>query len=484
MEGQTTITSYFQRSGIYVFLISFACVYYLSNAPLLLGHYDLGWHLAAGDLIRDRGNIPFQDPWSFTLGDRQWFNLSWLWDVIASVIFQYTKFSGLTLFVVACGAIIVGYLTSVCLSSGASAVAVCISVFSACLLYPSFVTPPNIYLAASPNTSTMLFCVIFYAECLKRTRWFLLPAIMVLWANLHGGFVLGFLIVGVFCGAALLRRDWVNFKIYSFAGVGCFIAIFINPLGWHIYDGLAATLGHFVQAYITEWLSYYQNMTMPGSIPGVLYILIFIALELRYRGSRPIPLESRLLSWLFLFLGLYQFRYMSFFFLFSTVPLALHIDRLLPKQLNNFEVQRSLFAAGIIGACALPLTFMQIEPALGLAQMLSEQDALYLQSHFSHARLLNHWNVGGLLIFRTQGTVPVFVDGRAATAYPDDLLRDYFKLVEWEIDETAWDTVLEKYHIDTVLWVKAHEPLRRFLVDKRGWKEEYAGLYESIYVKP
>jgi hypothetical protein len=346
------------------------------------------------------------------------------------------------------------------------------------------VTPPNIYLAASPNTSTMLFCVIFYAECLKRTRCFLLPAIMVLWANLHGGFVLGFLIVGIFCGAALLRRDWVNFKIYSFAGVGCSIAIFINPLGWHIYDGLAATLGHFVQAYIGEWLSYYQNMTMPGSIPGVIYILIFIALELRYRGSSPIPLESRLLSWLFLFLGLYQFRYMSFFFLFSTVPLALHIDRLLPKQLKNFEVQRSLLAAGIIGACALPLTFMQIEPALGLAQMLSEQDALYLQSHFSHARLLNHWNVGGLLIFRTQGTVPVFVDGRAATAYPDDLLRDYFKLVEWEIDETAWDTVLEKYHIDTVLWVKAHEPLRRFLVDKRGWKEEYAGSYESIYVKP
>ena len=483
-RAPNTIRAYFQSSGIYIFLISFASVYYLSNGPLLLEHYDLGWHLAAGDLIRDRGNIPFQDPWSFTLGDRQWHNLSWLWDVIASVLFQYTNFSGLTLFVVACGAVIVGYLTSICLSSGASATAVCISVFSACLLYPSFATPPNIYLAASPNTATMLFCVIFYGECLKRTRWFLLPVIMVLWANLHGGFVLGFLIIGIFCGAALLRRDWVNFKIYSFAGAGCLVAICINPLGWHIYDGVVATLGHFVQAYITEWLSYFQNITMPGSIPGVVYILIFVGFELRYRGSSPVPLESRLLSWLFLFLGLYQFRYMSFFFLFSTVALALHIDRLLPKQLNNFEVQKSLLAAGIFGACALPMTFMQIKPALELPQMLSEQDALYLQTHFSHARLLNHWNVGGLLIFRTQGAVPVFVDGRAATAYPDDLLRDYFKLVELEISETAWDTVLEKYQIDTVLWVKAHEQLRRFLVDKRGWKEEYAGVYESIYVKP
>jgi hypothetical protein len=88
------------------------------------------------------------------------------------------------------------------------------------------------------------------------------------------------------------------------------------------------------------------------------------------------------------------------------------------------------------------------------------------------------------LIFRTRGNVPVFVDGRGATAYPDTLLRDYFKLAEWEVDETGWDTVLEKYHIDTVLWVQAHENLRRFLVAKRGWKEEYAGLYESIYVRP
>ena len=78
-----------KTSGIYVFLISFACVYYVSNAPLVLGHYDLGWHLAAGDLIRERGHIPVQDPWSFTSGGSQWYNLSWLWDVIASVLFQY-----------------------------------------------------------------------------------------------------------------------------------------------------------------------------------------------------------------------------------------------------------------------------------------------------------------------------------------------------------------------------------------------------------
>ena len=83
-----------------------------------------------------------------------------------------------------------------------------------------------------------------------------------------------------------------------------------------------------------------------------------------------------------------------------------------------------------------------------------------------------------------RGAVPLFVDGRAATAYPDDLLRDYFKLSERDVDEAAWDAVLQKYRIDTVLWVREHQQLRRFLVDKRGWKEAYDGMYETIYVKP
>ncbi|MGY3530296.1 hypothetical protein ACVISU_003064 [Bradyrhizobium sp. USDA 4452] len=472
-----------EKPGLYVFLIAVTSVYYLANGPLLLGHLDLGWHLAAGDLIRERGNVPFQDPWSFTLGDRQWYNLSWLWDVIASVMFQYTGYVGLTLSVLACGAVITGYLASICLRSSASTLAVCISVLAACLLYPAFVTAPNSYLAASPNTPTMLFCVVFYAECLKRTRWFLLPAMMVLWANLHGGFVLGLFIIGLFGAACVLKRDWAGLRIYGFAAAGCLVAILINPLGWHIYAGVTTTLGHFAQANITEWWSYSANFSVPGSIPGIVYIAIFAAFELRHPAASSAPLESRLLSWLFLLLGFYQYRYMSFFFMFATVPLALHIDRLLPKQLNDLKVQRSLLVAGIVGMCALPLTLMHVRPALAMPQLLSEQDARYLQTHFPHARLLNHWNVGGLLIFYTRGAVPVFVDGRSATAYPDELLRDYFTLSKWEVDETAWDTVLAKYKIDTVLWVKAHEPLKRFLVDKRGWTEEYAGSEEAIYVK-
>ena len=51
-------------------------------------------------------------------------------------------------------------------------------------------------------------------------------------------------------------------------------------------------LRDFVQDYIGEWESYYQNMSMPKSLPGIIYALIFMALELRFFRSS-CPIETR-----------------------------------------------------------------------------------------------------------------------------------------------------------------------------------------------
>ncbi|HVW75939.1 MAG TPA: hypothetical protein VHC39_20040 [Rhizomicrobium sp.] len=473
-----------RQYAVHGFLVALACAYYLLNAQILLGHYDLGWHLAAGDWIRDHGRLPLHDPWSFTAGDKPWLNLSWLWDVLASVIFQHAGLGGLLSLTVICGGAITFYLASICLRTGASAAAACIAVLFASLLYPAFSAFPNIYLAAAPNMATMLFAVLFYGECLGRTkRVLLLPLVMLAWANLHGGFLLGLFILGVFGGLALRKRDWAGFSLYGLATAGSLAATLINPLGWHIYQGVTSTMGNFVQAQITEWWPYYRNITMPGSLPGMAYMLAFVALELRDR--RLGVLEARLLSWLFLVLGLYQFRYMAFFFLFSAVLMTLHLDRLLSPGLRDPRIGRSWLAAATLAVSALSLACWRAAASpLELPQMLSRQDVRYLQSHFPHARLLNHWNYGGILIFYTRGTPPLFVDGRAATAYPDALLHDYFQLSQPEVDEAAWNRVLAKYRIDTVLWVKAHDALRRYLVGRKGWKEAYDGQYASIYFKP
>ena len=244
--GSGTIGSFLQRFGIYVFLISIASAYYLLNAPILLGHYDLGWHLAAGDLIRARGSIPLHDPWSFTAATKPWINLSWLWDVIASLLFQETGFGGL----VAVDRCLRRRHRRHISPPSACAAAPRRSRFASpscrrlCFIPPSRRSPMSI----SPLRPTWRQCCLPSSSmanaCGQAGAWFLLPALMMLWANLHGGFLIGLFIVGFFGAVALLRRDWRNFKIYGAVAAACFIAALVNPLGWHIYQGTTATLGN------------------------------------------------------------------------------------------------------------------------------------------------------------------------------------------------------------------------------------------------
>ena len=479
--GASRAAAWARAHAVHVFAVAFACAYYLINAPALLGHYDLGWHLAAGDYIRQHGAVPVQDPFSFTAAGKQWFNLSWGWDVLASLVYQGAHFGGLVLLTVACGGAIAGCLASIALRFRTAPLAAGIAVLCACLLYPAFASFPNIYLAASPNMATMLFTVVFFGVCLHPTRHrlLLLPPLMLLWANLHGGFMQGLGLIGFFGLAALVRRDAKTFALLAATGLLCVAATFANPLGWHIYQGVAGTIGNSSAARIGEWMPLTHNIHFPGSLPALSYMLLFVVVELRYRT--PCRLDVRILSWLFLFAGIYQFRYLAFFFLFSTIPMALWLDSMLPARKNTREV---MLAAGLAMTCALPMLWHHIVPNAGLPEMVSEQDALYVKAHYPHARLLNHWNFGGLMIFYDREAMPLFVDGRAATAYPESLLRDWFKLGRPEVSPAEWDGVLAKYKIDAVLWVRTHEELRRYLVGARGWHEAYTGQYVSLYVRP
>ena len=481
LSASFAATQNFRNIGTYLFVIAAACSFYVAIAPFLLGHTDLGWHLAAGDLIRSEGRVPDIDPWSFTAGDKHWYNLSWLWDVIESLIFQYGGFTALILVAIFLGAAIAGGLTAICLKNHASPIATCLAVIPACILYPTFATP-DIFLAASPNIATLVFCVVFYGVCLQRRHLWLAPASMLLWVNMHGGFILGIFVLGVFGAVALLKRNMDHFKLYLVTALVCVAATCVNPLGWQVYDGVFGTIGHFVQRYITEWQPYFSTVAMPQIVPTCAYILVFCILELFNR--RGAPAGARILSWCFLLLGLWQRRYLSIFFLFSTVPVALHLGVLLSKFNREAVGQHWMTVTGILIFCFLPFLYLRSVPAApALPPIYPEAEVAYIQNNLSRTRLLNHWNYGGFIIFRARGEIPVFVDGRAATAYPDSLLRDYFQLITWEVNAAAWEAALQKYQIDTVLWPKVHTALAEFLVGKQGWTLAYSGDIANVYRK-
>jgi hypothetical protein len=462
--------------GSLLFCVALVTAANLSFVPILVGHNDLGWHLAAGDLIRASGSIPTTDPWAFTSAGKPWLNLSWAWDAGASALFSATGLRGLALATLCFGAALVAGLWLMAVQAGASPVAATIAAGAAGLLLPTFALP-DVFLTASPNMATTGFCVLFLGVCQSRRALWLLPFAMLTWVNLHGGFTLGLAVVGLFAATSLARRDRNGLLLFGCVGLGCFAATLVNPLGYDVYAGVSATLGHFVQEHISEWMPYLRVVSWRQALPTLIYAGLFVTLE-RVR-SRPAPVEARLLSWAFLVLGFLQLRFLSLFILVSVVPVAVHLgDRLGSRAAERVMAVAGLVVAGCLpwlaASAAFPARFPGIDPVREIEFLLEQRP---------QARLLNHWNYGSSLIFHTRGQIPVFVDGRAATAYPDDLLRDYFPLSVETIDETAWLTVLAKYRIDTVLWVKAHGALQDFLTGRQGWRLAYSGDIANVYVR-
>jgi hypothetical protein len=282
---------------------------------------------------------------------------------------------------------------------------------------------------------------------------------------------------------ALLRRDFSLFGRYVAFGLVSVAVTFVNPVGAAVYEGVLGTVGHFALDHITEWMPFFRIVGYPECLPLCLYALVFAALELANIRARPI--EARLLSWAFLIAGIWKLRYLSLFLVFSTVPLALHLDHLLPRVFARRVNDRHLGLAGAALLCCLPLLcWRSVPPNPGLLpQIYPRAEIDWLIAHPPHAHLLNHWNYGGFLIFRTRGAIPVFVDGRSATAYPDSLLHDYFPLMNLQVDPATWQRVLAKYRIDTIMWPKAHTALQDYLTGS-GWQLAYSGPIANIYVKP
>jgi hypothetical protein len=470
------------HTGTCLLVVTLVCIYYVVIAPFFLGHYDLGWHIAAGDLIRHEGAVPLHDPWSFTAGSQEWFNLSWLWDVLQSVLLQFGGFTAIILETLLVGAAVAAVLFAVCIGEGAGPVAAGVAVFLSCMLYPTFAVP-DIFLGATPGVITVLGCVVVYAACLRPRLLWVMPLVVAVWVNMHGGFIVGPCMVGLFMGIALLKREWRLGRRYLLFLALSVAATLVNPHGVFVYRGVLGTLGHFALDYITEWQPYFRVVAFPVTIPFCLFALLFAALELADRRGG--PLAARLMCWGFLLAGLWKLRYLSIFLPLAALPVALHLTRLFPRALGRPVDDRKLGVAGLVVLACLPVLYWQSVPARPgfLAQTTPEEEIDYLSAHLPHARLLNHWNYGTFLIFRTRGAIPVFVDGRSATAYPDSVLRDYFPLSQWQVDPARWEKVLKKYDIDTIMWPKSHLALETFLTGQEGWTLAFAGPIANIYVR-
>src|SRR4030043_820756 len=244
-----------------IFIIVLAII--LSGKGNLLGDADTGYHIRAGEYILENLKVPDHDIFSYITPPIPWTAHEWLSEVIFALIHKVSGLSGLVVAMTIVIASVYSVLLKFLRSSGVNIiVAACIVALAA--------GASTIHWLARPHIFSLLLTLIWYIildtyQYKKKNYLYLLPPLMVLWVNLHGGFIAAFMLLVVLFTGSLLRVIFVKegryetshqIKILLVFLSLCLLAALLNPQGYKILlFPFELTANKFIMDNVNEWLS-------------------------------------------------------------------------------------------------------------------------------------------------------------------------------------------------------------------------------------
>lgn len=449
-----------------------------------IGDPDFFWHLRTGKLIWETWSIPRQDPFSYTVQGRSWIAHEWLTEALLFGLYSFLGQRGLILafaFLITCTFILV-YLQC----EGKPWLATFVVLLAALTSAISWGVRPQM-------VSLFLSALFLYILNRKESCLWLLPPLMALWVNLHGGYLLG---LALFCpyiigqAATYLRerkgKDYDHLRQLSLVFLLCGVATLLNPHGWRILSYPFGTLGsEAMQAYIAEWFSpdFHQARFQPLAL---LILLVFATFAL----SKPPPdLTDMLLLLPFGYASLRSARNVPLFAVVVAPILSSHLASLWEGSWLQKRLSQKGQAGPNLRLCVLNwflLLLILCAASFKAALSLKENESLqrqefpvaaidYLEGE-ERGNIYNLYRWGGYLIWRLYPKWQVFIDGRA-DVYGDAFIEEYLEVYQVR---RGWGDILDKHKVDLVL-IDRGSALATLLHEDRGWQEAYEDELAVLY---
>jgi len=477
-------------------------------ATRLLGDAGTGWHIRNGEQILRTHSIPHTDPFSVSTASRPWYAWEWMYDVVIAAVHKEAGLNG----VVFVSAALIGFtfalLFRMMLQRGA------LLPVGLLLLILALISS-SIHFFARPHVVSWLFTLGWFqildsaearpgSQTARNLFW--LPVLMLLWVNLHGGFVFAFALLGVYLLSGAIeyfgnqadRRERAANWLRTLAIVTALslLASLVNPYGYelhvHVYRYLS---DRWLMNHIDEFLA----PNFHGFAPQCFAALLLIAIVTLALSRAQVRLSHLLVLLLASASGLYASRNLPV----ASILLALIIAPLLsqaviglaassntPSRMRAMLTRCQAFAsrAGAMEAGLRGHVWPIVVVLLGIAIALHEGKLGSLQlmdTHFDAKRFpvqaaevieergmhdpiftLDSW--GGYLIYQLYPQSKVFVDDRH-DLYGVEFFKQYLKTIRVE---PGWDALLNDNHVNWVL-VPKDSPLASALRTSLRWKVSY-----------
>jgi hypothetical protein len=480
----------------------------LNFAPLQVDDGDFWWSLALGRATWLAGGPPAVDPLPYTPTAGPYLQAQWLAMLLLYGTYQAGGFAALTVLRAALVAAAFALLYLGCRRAGA---APALAGLCTLLALPLI----NVGLSLRPQIFALVPFVL-YMEGTRRPlavgrALYLLPLVMVFWANVHGSFVFGLLLVGIALLARLLALAGAGRPrlIVADAGARALVVLLllsglaplVNPYGLgfltYLRDCMAVNPGHLgVGGLLTEWLP--TSLATPGGLPffaSALALLGLLYLNARYRSASPrerFGLSTaeafRLLA--FGWLALRWLRAIVWWGLSLPAPVAALLQRALvgapagPAPLGRPPLNRLVLALTLAVAVGSLPGWREVLPGLSPeARALVEPSPLVeaadrVLPEDQSGRVFHYVAWGGYLAWRLGPGPRIFVDGRYE-AYRPEVFDDYTRI---SAGDPGWEARLARYGVGQLVLSRAGQAGLVAAVERSpAWQSVYQQGDVAIY---
>ncbi|MFN0072949.1 MAG: hypothetical protein ACKVVP_15805 [Chloroflexota bacterium] len=447
---------------------------------------DYWWHLKTGQLMLETSSLPRADVFSYTSLGQPWVPHEWLTQLIYALTVRHFGFAGLAALWAMLGAGLwcTVYCTARARGLGEPA-AIILVMWAAAMAFSVTSVRPQVLTALLLAATALL--ITRYKAGHARALW-PLPVIFMFWVNLHGGYVIGLVllgltVVGETC-ALVLGQKAAPLKSLLLVSVLSGLATLISPNGldalW--YPFTYAGTGNGSMRHIAEWQS--PNFHDPSFLIFGASVLLALALGL---ARKPLGPTEVLWSLLFSLMALTSLRHIPLYAIVVTPLIAGRIAAELPwlaMPLSAWRRPALMAVAWPMLLAGIVVQVHQSQPtggpqlhAMALDPQYPRGAVEFLQGAGPETRIFNEYHWGGYLIDRLP-QVPVFIDGRA-DVHGDRLIDQYVRVTRLL---PGWREVLEDFGVNLILTEKGN-PLDTTLAVDARWDAVFTGTVERVYAR-
>jgi hypothetical protein len=463
---------------------------------------DLWGHIRFGQAVIAQHHLIQKDPYSYTMYGVPWSNHEWLTEVAMAAAYNALGVIGLKLWKFACvAATMLLVVTGLAQTRATPAAQLNMLTLVAVSLMPQLEFRPQLF-------TFVLFAAILSLLARDNYRgraplWLAVP-IMALWANLHGGFIMGIAMLALYAGVIAVRDLFAGRGLRRALRLGALtlaalLATLATPYGLATWTPVLHALHNpMTRVAVTDWqpLIFAIMRQWHAHPAGAIYLLCAVGVMLAFivvialeRRGDDLPLA--VIAAVMCVAAFVAVRNLPLAIIACALPLAHHSSLLMARLRER--------AAAATGAQIEPPSERSATPWLagGIAIVLAAYSGIFsprlrmdkpypsaalefMRAHQLQGNVLADFGWGEYLIWHAAPASKVFIDGRYDTVYPYALINRY---IDFYFDRPGAQALLTAWPHDLILippTCRAYALMQR----QSGWKMIYRDAASALFARP